>query len=127
MDLVLYDFKHMDPEKHKKHTGVANDLILDNAKRIHQELSIPIWARIPVIPGYNDSVENIEAMAKFIANDLSHSIKVCLLPYHKLGETKYERMEKLGNLVSIEAPTEEHMAKLKNIIESFGLSAQIGG
>jgi pyruvate formate lyase activating enzyme len=127
VDLVLYDFKDMVLEQHKKHTGVSNDLILENVQRIHHELSIPIWARVPVIPGYNDSIENIEATAKFIANELSPSIKVCLLPYHKLGETKYERMEKPRKLVSIELPTEEHMAELKSVVESFGLIAQIGG
>lgn len=51
VDLVLYDFKHMDPVEHRKHTGVVNDLILDNAKKIHHELSIPMLARVPIVPG----------------------------------------------------------------------------
>jgi len=126
-DLVLYDFKHMDPVKHKKHTGVSNDLILDNAKKIHHELSIPMLARVPVVPGYNDSVENIEATAKFIANELGTSVKVHLLPYHKLGEVKYERLEKPGKSVSIEPSSDEHMAKLQKVVEAFGLQTYIGG
>lgn len=127
VDLVLYDFKHMDPVEHEKCTEVSNDLILDNARKIHHELSIPILARVPIIPGYNDSVENIEATARFIATELGNSIKVHLLPYHRLGETKYERLEKPGKSVSIEPPSEERMLGLKKIVESFGLTAYIGG
>ena len=127
VDLVLYDFKHMDPVEHEKCTEVSNDLILDNARKIHHELSIPILARVPIIPGYNDSVENIEATARFIATELGNSIKVHLLPYHRLGETKYERLEKPGKSVSIEPPSEERMSGLKKIVESFGLTTYIGG
>jgi pyruvate formate lyase activating enzyme len=127
VDLVLYDFKHMDPVEHKKCTGVSNDLILDNARKIHHESSIPILARVPIIPGYNDSVENIEATARFIATELDNSTKVHLLPYHRLGEIKYERLERPGKSVSIEPPSEERMSKLKKMVESFGLTVYIGG
>jgi pyruvate formate lyase activating enzyme len=65
VDLLLYDFKHMDPVKHKRYTGVSNRLMLDNVRRGSHELPIPMWARIPVIQGYNDSAENIEATARF--------------------------------------------------------------
>jgi len=127
VDLVLYDFKHMDPVEHEKYTGVSNDLILDNVKKIHHDLSIPIIARIPIIPGYNDSVENIEATARFITTELGDAISVHLLPYHKLGESKYDSLEKVGNPVSITPSSEEHMAELKKIVESFGLVVHTGG
>jgi len=127
VDLVLYDFKHMDPVEHKKCTGVSNDLILDNARKIHHELSITILVRVPIIPGYNDSVENIEATARFIAKELDKSIKVHLLPYHRLGEVKYERLERPGKPFSTEPPSEERMSELKKIVESFGLTVFIGG
>lgn len=127
VDLVLYDFKHMDPVEHEKCTGVSNVLILENAKKIHNELFIPILARVPIIPGYNDSVMNIEATAKFIAAELGSSIKVHLLPYHRFGETKYERLERPSKSLSIEPPSEEHMSELQRIVESFGLTAIIGG
>lgn len=127
VDLVLYDFKHMDPVEHKKYTGVSNELILDNVRRIHHELSITILARVPIIPGYNDSVENIKATARFIAKELDKSVKVHLLPYHRLGEVKYERLERPGKPFSVKPPSEEHMAELKKIVESFGLTVFIGG
>jgi pyruvate formate lyase activating enzyme len=127
VDLVLYDFKHMDPVEHEKFTGVSNDLILENAKKIYHELFIPILARVPIIPGYNDSVMNIEATAKFIAHELGGSKKVHLLPYHRLGETKYERLESPRKSISIEPPSEEHLLELQRIVESFGLTAMIDG
>jgi len=127
VDLLLYDFKHMDPVKHKRYTGVSNHLILDNAKRASHKLSIPMWARIPVIPGYNDSVENIEATARFIAEELGDNLKrVNLLPYHRLGETKFERLE-LNYSVSSDPPGQEHLQELQKVFERFGLVAYIGG
>ncbi|MFP4640900.1 MAG: glycyl-radical enzyme activating protein [Dehalococcoidia bacterium] len=125
-DLVLYDFKHMDSAKHKEYTGVGNELILDNARKCYHELSIPMLARVPVIPGYNDSIENIEATAQFIANELGSSMNVHLLPYHRLGETKYPRLEKDYG-ASIDPPGDEEAEKLKGIFESFGLTVYIGG
>jgi pyruvate formate lyase activating enzyme len=127
VDLVLYDFKHMDPVEHRKLTGVSNELILDNAKKICHELSIPMLARVPIAPGLNDSVENIQATARFIATELGDSVKVHLLPYHRLGEAKYERLEKPSQSVSIDPPADEHIAELQKIVESFGLTTLIGG
>jgi len=127
VDLVLYDFKQMDPLEHKKYTGVSNSLILDNAKRIYHECHIPMLVRVPIVPGYNDSVENIKATARFVATELGMDVKVHLLPYHRLGETKYERLECASKSASIQPPSEKHVLKLKEIIESFGLTVYIGG
>lgn len=126
VDLLLYDFKHMDPMKHKKYTGVSNRLMLDNARRVSHKLSIPVWARIPIIPGYNDSPENIEATARFIAEELGNCVKrVSLLPYHRLGETKFERLE-VNYSISTSPPSEEHLQELQRVFERVGLSAYIG-
>lgn len=127
VDLVLYDFKHMDPIAHKKLTGVTNELILDNAIKIRQELGVAMLARVPIAPGFNDSIENITATAKFIATELDDSVKVHLLPYHRLGEAKYERLEKPSQATSFQVPTDEHVLELKSIVESFGLDVVIGG
>jgi pyruvate formate lyase activating enzyme len=127
VDLVLFDLKHMDPVAHQAYTGVSNDIILENARRICQELHIPVLARIPVIPGFNDSIENLKATGRFIAAELGASIEVYLLPYHKLGEVKYHRLEKPGNPVSISLPDEKSIMKLKEVLESFGLKVHEGG
>jgi len=127
VDLVLFDFKHLSTDKHKDLTGVSNELILENAKKIYHELSIPMLARIPIIPGYNDTIENIEATGHFIAHELGNSIKVHILPYHRLGETKYERLDKSDSIILIEPPGEEHILALKRIIEFHGLEVHVGG
>ena len=127
VDLVLYDFKHMNPSAHRDYTGVRNELILDNAKKIRRELHLPMLARLPIIPGYNDSFENLNSAARFIAHELGNEVKVYLLPYHRLGETKYERMEKPGGCVHIEPPGDERMEELKRMFESFDLTVAIGG
>ena len=126
-DLVLYDFKHMDPGRHQEYTAVSNKLVLDNAMRIRKALNLPMLARLPVIPGFNDSSENMNSAAQFIADGLGNEVKVHLLPYHRLGETKYERMGKPGGCVPIGPPSDERMEALKKIFESYGLSVTIGG
>lgn len=127
VDLVLYDFKHMDPGTHREYTGVSNDLILDNAKKIHRDLGMDMLARVPILPGYNDSLEDLERTARFVVNELGTSIGVHLLPYHRLGETKYERLEEPEKSVTIQPPGDEHMEGIKDIFESFGLKVNLGG
>jgi pyruvate formate lyase activating enzyme len=127
VDLVLYDFKHMNPELHRKYTGVSNELILHNAEKIHHEMSIPMRARVTVIPGFNDSHENIEATAGFIADKLSNSIPVHILPYHRLGEAKWDRLDRKSETAAIETPGEQQLVECRRIFESFGLTPIAGG
>ena len=86
-----------------------------------------MWARIPVVPGYNSTKENIRATAEFISRELGSQIRVHLLPYHKMGEVKYKRLEREGGDLHIEPLEEEKMEELKKIVESFGLETVIGG
>jgi pyruvate formate lyase activating enzyme len=127
VNLVLFDLKHMDSDQHREYTGVPNELILDNARKILHELKIPVWVRIPVIPGYNDSVQNIDATAEFVASELGKSVPVYLLAFHRLGESKYERLFREDNQVSISPPADEHMRELHKIMTSYGLDTHIGG
>ncbi len=127
VDLVLYDFKHMNPEKHQKCTGVPNEIILDNARKICSQRGLAFLARVPVIPGYNDSSENLIKTAEFIAGQLGKEIKVHLLPYHRLGESKYERLEEPEKTVKVAPPEDDRMEEIKLLFESYGLTAVIGG
>jgi len=127
VNLVLFDFKHMNPEIHKRYTGVSNELILQNAENIHYGMSIPMWARVTLVPGFNDSAENIQATARFIADRLSNAIPVHLLPYHRLGEAKWERLDRKNETEAIEIPGERQLAECRRIFESFGLTAIMGG
>lgn len=126
VDLALCDIKHMDSAKHKEYTGVPNEPILENIKHIHNDLHVPVWVRVPVIPEHNDDEENIRAMARFAKEELGGDVLVCLLPYHRLGESKNESLGKEMDW-SMELPSDEHMQNLKDIVESFGLKTQIGG
>lgn len=127
VDLVLYDLKHMDPLEHQKCTGVSNELILDNLTRIYQQWGKPLIIRIPVIPGYNDTLENMEAAAKFVAGKLAASVPVHLLPYHRLGTAKNEQLGAVGNSFACDPPTEERMEEIKHIFVSHNLTVQTGG
>ncbi len=127
VNLVLFDFKHMNPETHEKYTGVPNELILQNAEKIHHEMSIPMRARITLVPGFNDSTENIRATAGFIAEKLSNAIPVHLLSYHRLGEAKWERLDRKNETAAIEIPGEQQLAECRRIFESFGLTVIMGG
>jgi len=116
VDLVLYDVKHMDPAKHKELTGLSNKLILSNLKKL-DELNIPIEIRMPMIPGLNDSQENLSAASEFLSQMKSVQ-KVKLLPYHKLGQGKYERLEMEYKLKDLEQPDKSHMEELTDFMKS---------
>ena len=125
IDLLYFDIKHMDSLKHKKITGVPNETILENAKKA---ASIkPIIIRIPLIPGLNDSEENILNTARFAAGLGENLLRIELLPYHKFGTGTYEQLGREYELKDLESPNEEYMNQLKRMIESCGVKAQIGG
>jgi pyruvate formate lyase activating enzyme len=121
-DLVLYDIKHIDSERHKEMTGVSNESILDNLRRTATKAKV--WIRIPIIPHYNDSSETIQETAKFISG-LQNVEKVSLLPYHEWGKPKYRALgrEYLFNEVP---PSNSQLQQLKEIIESAGFAVEIG-
>lgn len=125
--LVLYDFKHMDPVAHRQWTGASNELILENARRLRHELSVPMRARVPVVPGFNDSVDNLRATARFVATELGESVVVHLLPYHRLGEAKCDRLGRTNPIAGIEPPDESRMFELQQLVQSFGVTALVGG
>lgn len=85
---VMFDIKHMDPEIHKAQTGLDNKRIHENFRILVEEFpNLPIRARTPVIPGFNDSVEAISAIAEFLKP--FERVEYELLPYHRLGTQKY--------------------------------------
>lgn len=110
-DMFLYDVKIVDFEKHKKYVGAPNELIFDNLKRLIA-LRKRVWVRVPVIAGINDTAEEILAIKELAKG----AEKIELLPYHAMGEHKYEALGK--PLTKFEVPTPEKMAELKKIIES---------
>ena len=125
LDLVYIDIKHMNAVTHTELTGVSNELILENIRKVASVS--PLILRIPTVPGCNDSEENISATAKFAA-ELGENLKrVELLPYHRLGAETYARLGREYHLRNVELPDEGHLMELKKIIESFDVMAQTGG
>ena len=125
IDLLYFDIKHMDSRIHEEITGVSNELILENARKASEMR--PIIIRIPIIPGLNDSEENLLNTAKFASELGENLLRIELLPYHKFGTGTYEQLGRDYNLKHIEPPSEEHLNKLKKVIESCGVKVQIGG
>jgi len=124
-DLFLYDIKHMDDETHRRFTGVSNARILSNLRRLGS-LHRRIWVRVPVIPGVNDSPENLRAIGQLAAGTEGVE-KVCLLPYHPLGEDKLRRQGRQSNLENVGRPTERQMQNLANVVEAAGIATGLGG
>lgn len=125
VDLVLYDIKHMNSKLHKSQTGQGNELILENARKI-SKLNKKMIIRVPVIPTYNDSEENIRDLMNFV-HDLKTVNEVHLLPYHRYGRNKYTRLGWEYPLGDLPSPEQKKMEKLKAIGEKFGIITQIGG
>lgn len=88
VDFVYLDCKHYDPEKHRQGTGQSNHLILENLRWLIQS-TIPHCIRIPVIPGYNDSLEDATAFAKLLADCGAKQVE--LLPFHQMAQGKYQQ------------------------------------
>lgn len=125
VDLVLYDLKHMDTVQSQLLTGVPNELILENARKMAEE-GVALQIRIPVIPGCNDSEENIRATGAFCAGLGSSVTLVQILPYHRLGSAKYERLGKKYQLEGLKPPDQKQMKKCREILESYGLKVVTG-
>ncbi len=88
-DLVLLDIKLMDDARHRQYTGIGLEKILRNAKTL-ADLDIPTWIRTPVIPGHTDSVENIQAIAAFVAEYMPNVLRYDLLAFNKMCQDKYK-------------------------------------
>ncbi len=127
LDTYLMDIKHTNPAKHKEFTGRSNELMLENAKKIAASGKTNLVIRVPVIPGFNDRIDEIEGIARFAAS-LPGVTKMHLLPYHRLGQDKYEGLGREYLMKDVLPPTNEYMKTLQEAaIRVSGLDCQIGG
>lgn len=127
IDLYLMDIKHTNPEKHKEFTGRSNELMMENARRVALSGQTRLIIRVPVIPSFNDTVEEIRGIAEF-ADTLPGVEELHLLPYHRLGQDKYEGLGRKYLMDGILPPEPEKMKTLKMAAESVSsLRVQIGG
>ncbi len=124
VDLFLYDIKHMDNEYHKRFTGVSNNRILSNLKRLSL-IGSNIWVRVPIIPGINDDDLNILSICEYL---LTINLRdVYLLPYHNIANHKYEKLGISYKLLDIMPPKDEDIKRIYNIFRDQGFNVNIGG
>ena len=127
LDTYLMDIKHTNTEKHKEFTGRSNELMLENARKVALSGQTRLVIRVPVIPTFNDTVEEIQGIARF-ADTLPGVDKIHLLPYHRLGQDKYEGLGRPYLMGDMEPPSKEQMETLKKAVHAVsGLDCQIGG
>jgi pyruvate formate lyase activating enzyme len=123
-DLVLFDLKLFDEDRHRRATGVSNRLILANFGRLTARHR-GVRARLPLIPGVNDDDENVDAIGALVAS--AGVAAIDLLPYHSAGIAKYSRMGRSYALPEVQPPTPAALAAARARLEHFGLSVQVGG
>jgi pyruvate formate lyase activating enzyme len=125
LDLVYIDVKHMDERRHFELTGSSNRLILDNIKRAAGFRHMIL--RIPVVPGLNDSADNILNTVAFARTLGSNLLRLELLPYHKFGRHGYYELERRYEIEAIEAPADDFMEEMREMVQKAGIAAEIGG
>ena len=125
LDVALCDMKHVDEEKHKSFTGQSNRGILENIRRIGRS-ETELIIRVPIVPGFNHTEREIEMISSYAAS-IPGVKRLHLLPYHRLGEAKYEGLGEDYSLKGIEPMNSEQMEKLLIVARNSGLECQIGG
>ena len=120
-DMFLIDFKHADSAEHKKLTGSGNELICKNLEWLSNQ-GAEIEIRIPVVPGCNDSPDNMERTADFLGK--LHLEAVRLLPYHSLAGSKYGAVNMPDTMPKVPAPTTETMERFAAVLQSRGLTVK---
>jgi pyruvate formate lyase activating enzyme len=109
----------MDESKHKQYTSVFNQMILDNLQKLSRTKA-HIIVRIPLIPGVNDDVKNIELSSVFLAG-LPFLDEVELMPYHEIGLEKYQALGMKYKLNDIRPTTGQHIEEIEKILIHYQL------
>ena len=122
-DLVLFDIKQLDQERHLTGTNFSNQLILEN---FHKVIATGkrVWIRVPIIAGYNDSKEHISALADLLSK--TDVEKISLLGYHEWSKGKYKALGRDYPLKDLLPLKEEKLHPLREILEFAGLKVSIG-
>jgi pyruvate formate lyase activating enzyme len=122
--LVLFDVKLTAPAAHRKWTGKSNETILRNLGLIVKK-GTPLIIRVPLIPGINDSEEELRNIAR-LAGSLKVG-KVDLLPYHKFGMGKYQQLDRKYELEELTTQPDDDVQKARQLFESLGFECEVVG
>jgi len=126
VDVFLYDLKHLDSEEHKRMTGVGNELILENLRRL-SERGKRIWLRIVVIPDFSDSLEYHERVAAFLKTLPHPPERIDLLPFHNWCESKYRQLGVKWPFTDKEAMDPNLLRPAIQVYRDAGLDVTVGG
>lgn len=126
VDLFLFDIKHMDSEQHYYWTGVRNEKILENLK-VLLEKGKNVRIRMPLLKGVNDGEEAIAALAAFIApyKALKHFKGVDLLPYHKMGVNKYDKLDMIYPIEGEFKLSDDDLNRIESVIKRYDVPVTI--
>lgn len=123
-DLVLYDLKLIDDALHAEILGTSNQPILDNARFVAGE-GIPLIMRIPLVPDFTETEENIGAMVRFIEEVGEGVTAIHLLPYHRFGLDKYRMLDRAYRLEELAPLPEERVRAVVERFGALGLDCQV--
>lgn len=121
-DLLLFDVKHYNPEQHRAGTGVRNERIIENLIWAHEQ-GIKILPRVAVIPGFNDKLGDAAGIAALL-NRIGLG-RVQLLPFHQMGERKYEFLNREYALAGIQNLHAEDLQDYRKVFLDAGLDCFI--
>ena len=128
-NLLLCDIKHMDSGRHERHTGVRNELILDNIRML-AEAGRRMLIRIPIVPGFNEDPENIASTAQFVRS-LRTVGRIDILPYNRGGLEKSVRLtaqtQDFASLLRADPPDSDTMEEIAGALREHGFEVKIGG
>jgi len=114
-DLLMLDIKSFNPTTYKELTGVPLDRTLEML-RLAEYLEVPTWVRFVLVPGYTDNMSDIRKMADFL-EPFVNVVKVEVLPFHKLGEHKWESMGIPYELADVQPPSQKLLEQARAILE----------
>jgi pyruvate formate lyase activating enzyme len=129
LDLLLFDVKHADPARHRAHTGLDNALILDNLRRAVEvgAHGPAVRVRVPLIPGFNASDEDVAAIAALVCELPGPVQGVDLLPYHTMGRAKYAALGREYPWLEQKRLPAAEARRLAEVAAAVGLPVTVGG
>jgi len=124
-DLILFDLKIMDDEKHRHFTGVSNRRILENLALLAASKT-RYRIRFPLIPDITDSNENIRRMVDLLRSQGTFE-GIDILPMHRIADEKYRRLGMQNQMAGVPPPSTEKIETIKALFEDYGFSVKVGG
>jgi pyruvate formate lyase activating enzyme len=125
VDVFLYDLKIVSDERHLEFTGVGNESIHENLSWLSEQ-GAKVIVRFPLLPGINDDEENVRALAAFLSSLAGHP-SVDILPYHRAGLDKYERLGRDPRLPDTRPPSQQSVAGIARQLQEHGLHVTVRG